>query len=251
MTENLVLLQESEEIGKFIADEFARGETYVHLTDLPIAKKGRFNRDRHILKVCEQIGSVAQMNVDPMSAVERLDATTEPSPRKELFHTSGGLLRRQERIVSYWNGQPQNPGDTIDILPIDRVIDRMKTLGEDPTTYMQAALERIQEPIEFKMGSGVIEPVFNPETGSVRFDRDLIDIRDYNRIELFYRLIHEEEKLVDTIELGGGGVVFFDNHKVLHRRKPENAISRLTFRVLLHTLVDPTKENAVYTGPYL
>jgi hypothetical protein len=255
MAEHLVTSFSPEKIGDLVASEFKNGEPYVHLKELSFAKSAKATRAKQTLAICERVGTLIQTNVEPLSAIERLDGRSEPNPKKDFFHTSGFSNLSPEKFISYWNGQPLEAGDTIDILPINRVIEHMRELSEEKEPLMKDMLERIEEDCE----GDVRRPIFDPSTGSVRFDKEIMSIDDLGRVELFFKLIQEEQRKLDeqtqrkhagdeeehlltsSIELGGGDAIFFDNEKVLHRRTPARVDRRLTFRVLLHTLIDPTR----------
>lgn len=257
MTEHIVSSCSPEEIGDLVASDFKDGEPYVHLKELPFAKSVKWTRARQTIAICERVGLLAQqLNLDPFSAIERLDNTSEPNLRREHFHTSGFSSLSAERFISYWNGQPLLEGDTIDILPMDRVVEHMHKLAYDKEPLMNDMLQRIEEDCE----GDVRKPIYDPATGRVRFDKEVMETSDVGRVELFFNLIKEEERRLDdkkikrleedeqtdvplatSIELGGGEAIFFDNHKVLHRRTPSHRESRLAFRVLLHAFIDPSR----------
>jgi hypothetical protein len=255
------------EAGEIVASAFDKGETIVHLSGMSFVKRGRFLRNRAMLEVCEKAGSISLSNVDQMDSIERFDGSTEPSPIPDSFHTYGSSFYDPERAISYWNGQPIEEGDTIKLLPVDTIITWAESSPRGRDSDAQTILERLKEPVEF---NGIFAPVIDVGAGTVRFDKNIVNNEGaLSGVKQLLEIIQEEDEkasakmkqeqsadgqpelLIQTVKLGRGDALFFDNHKVLHLRKPASTISRLTFRVLLYSLNGSPQGMPANVGAYL
>ena len=255
------------EAGEVVANGFDKGETIVHLSGASFAKRGLFLRNRAILEVCEEVGPISLSNVNPMDSIERFDGITEPSQIPDSYHTYGSSFYDPERAISYWNGQPSDEGDTIKLLPVDTIIKWADSSPRGRDSDVRTILERLKEPVEF---NGIFAPVIDAGAGTVRFDKNVVDDEGaLSGVKQLLEIIQEEDEkalakmkqkqspddqpglLVQTVKLGGGDALFFDNHKVLHLRKPASTISRLTFRVLLYSLNGSPQGVQANVGAYL
>jgi hypothetical protein len=101
-------------------------------------------------------------------------------------------------------------------------------------------------------------PMLDMKAETVRYDRNSFSIPapladgekpapEHVRLELahqFFRLLDMDESVAKTVKILPGDAVFIDNDKVLHAHaeQPKLNQSRLMYRILLHSPLEPVAE---------
>jgi len=260
MTEHLVAPKTLEGIAKLVSDEFAIGESYVHLHDVPLFNKSAgavedpndpggflprrlYGRYKNMLQICQGIGNFQSNSVDPMSFI---DLNDENVPPILPYHTVEASQPDPSRIVSYWDAQPEGGlGETMKIVTVDRLLE-----WASATSERDEFLEQLYEPLIFNGESIIRAPILDKETGTIRFNRDDIYVQNLpEQINAFFRLLREDEDVATEVRLLPGDVLFIDNHRALHSTQPKLNQNRMLYRILLHSLLEVDQsqdENELY-----
>jgi hypothetical protein len=252
MTERPVTSEELDKIGNFVAEQFEKGASYVHLHKVPLsnAETGIENIDgeapsgliegeapahlplhercKNMLRICRNFAILQNETFDPLQGLEivgeRKNTSSMVVEKDHIpFHTEEASMYDPSRIVSYWNAQTLGTpaADVIKILPLRNVIQRSLYIPE------------LRNPHAFVGDNYVYAPVIDRKAKTLRHDPNQAWAKPVND---FFENVSKEEGTTTRVTLRPGDVLFIDNHKALHSADHYKLPHRLTYKLLHYAL---------------